>query len=53
MSGIALVADKNTVTCFNLAGLSDVHSVEDSKEAQKRLQTLLEKNNLKVKDSSS
>ena len=48
MSGIALVADKNTVTCFKLAGLSNVYSVEDAKEAEKCLQTLLEKDNLKI-----
>jgi len=48
MTGIALIADKNTVTCFKLAGLSNVHSVEDAKGAEKCLQTLLEKNNLKI-----
>ena len=48
MSGIALVADKNTVTCFKLAGLSDVYSVEDTKGAEKCLQTLLEKGNLRI-----
>ena len=48
MTGIALIADKNTVTCFKLAGLSNVHSVEDTKEAEKCLQALLEKNNLKI-----
>ena len=48
MTGIALIADKNTVTCFKLAGLSNVHSVEDAKGAEKCLQALLEKNNLKI-----
>ena len=48
MSGIALVADKNTVTCYKLAGLSNVHSVEDAKEAEKCLKTLLEKDKLKI-----
>jgi len=48
MSGIALVADKNTVTCFKLAGLSNVHSVENAKGAKKCLQALLEKSNLKI-----
>ena len=48
MTGIALVADRNTVTCFKLAGLSDVHSVEDAKGAEKCLETLLEKDNLKI-----
>jgi len=48
MTGIALIADKNTVTCFKLAGLSNVHSVEDAKGAEKCLQALLEKNNIKI-----
>jgi len=48
MTGIALIADKNTATCFKLAGLSNVHSVEDAKGAEKCLQALLEKNNLKI-----
>ena len=48
MSGIALVADKNTVTCFKLAGLRDVHPVETAKGAEKCLQTLLENDNLRI-----
>ena len=48
MTRIALIADKNTVTCFKLVGLSNVHAVEDAKGAEKCLQTLLEKNNLKI-----
>jgi len=48
MTGIALIADKNTVTCFKLAGVSNVHSVENAKEAEKCLQVLLEKNHLKI-----
>ena len=48
MTGIALIADKNTVTCFKLAGLSNVHPVEDAKEAEKCLEALLEKNNQKI-----
>jgi len=48
MTGIALIADKNTVTCFKLAGLSNVHSVKDAKGAEKSIQALLEKNNLKI-----
>lgn len=47
MSGIALVADKSTVTCFKLAGLNNVHSVEDAKGAEKCLQELLENGNLR------
>ena len=48
MTGIALIADKNTVTCFKLAGLSEVHSVEDARGAEKCLEALLEKDNLKI-----
>jgi len=48
MTGIALVADKNTVTCFKLAGLSKVYSVEDAQEAEKCLQVLLENDNLRI-----
>ena len=48
MTGIALIADKNTVTCFKLAGVSNVHSVEDAKKAKKILEAFLEKNNLKI-----
>ena len=44
MKEIALIADKNTVTCFKLAGLSDVHIVENEKEAKKVTQELLETN---------
>ena len=48
MTGIALIADKNTATCFKLAGLSNVHTVENANGAEKCLQALLEKNNLKI-----
>jgi vacuolar-type H+-ATPase subunit F/Vma7 len=48
MTGVALIADKNIMTCFKLAGLSNVHPVENAKEAEKCLQALLEKNNLKI-----
>jgi len=48
MTRIALVADKNTVTCFKLAGLSGVYQVEESKEAEKRLRELLENKNLRI-----
>jgi len=47
MTGMALVADKKTATCFKLAGLSDVYSVNDSKGAEKCIQALLEKKKLK------
>jgi V/A-type H+-transporting ATPase subunit F len=48
MKGIALLADRHTVTCFKLAGLSNIFSVEDAKEAEKHLLSLLEKNDLKI-----
>ena len=48
LKGIALLADRHTVTCFKLAGLSDIFSVEDAKEAEKTLLALLEKKDLKI-----
>ena len=48
MKGIALLVDRHTVTCFKLAGLTNIFSVEDTKEAEKRLLTLLEKDKLRV-----
>lgn len=48
MTEIALIADRNTVTCFKLAGLSDVYPVKDAKGAEKCLEDLLEKENLKI-----
>ena len=40
MTRIALVADKNTVTCFKLAGLRDVYSVESAEEAERCIREL-------------
>ena len=48
MKGIALLADRHTVTSFKLAGLSNVISVEDAKEAEKYLLAALEKDSLRV-----
>ena len=48
MTGIAILADRHTVTCFKLAGLSNIFSVEDTKEAEKHLLALLEKNDLRI-----
>ena len=48
MKGIALLADRHTVTCFKLAGLSDIFSVEDAKEAEKHLLSLLKKNDHRI-----
>ncbi len=44
MKGIALLADRHTVTYFKLAGLSNIFPVEDAKEAEKHLLAILEKN---------
>jgi vacuolar-type H+-ATPase subunit F/Vma7 len=46
MVGIALVADKNTATCFKLAGLKDVYCVETAEEAEKCIRELSEEPNL-------
>lgn len=48
MTGIALVADKKTTTCFKLAGLSEVYSVEDTREVEKCLQDLFENKKLRI-----
>ena len=48
MKGIALLADRHTVTCFKLAGLSNIFSVEDAKKAEKHLLALLEKNDHRI-----
>jgi len=45
---IALVADKNTVTCFKLAGLRDVYAVKNADEARKHINQLLEESNLAI-----
>ena len=48
MKGIALLADRHTVTCFKLAGLSNIFSVDDAKKAEKHLLALLEKNDHRI-----
>ena len=48
MTGITLVADKNTATCFKLAGFSMVYSAENAQEAEKCLQRLMGENNLRI-----
>ena len=48
MKGIALLADRHTVTCFKLAGLRDIFSVEDTKIAEKHLLSLLKRNDLRI-----
>jgi V/A-type H+-transporting ATPase subunit F len=42
MTRIALIADKNTVICFKLAGLKNVYSVESAEEAEIRIRELSE-----------
>jgi len=48
MTGIAIVADKNTVTCFKLAGLEDAYFVENGEEAEKCIRALSEKPDLSI-----
>jgi V/A-type H+-transporting ATPase subunit F len=48
MAGIALVADKNTITCFKLAGLKAVYGVENAEEAEKRIRELSEEPDLAI-----
>ena len=48
MTGIALVADRRTVTSFKLAGLQSVHHVENAAEAEKCIRNLLERLDLTV-----
>jgi V/A-type H+-transporting ATPase subunit F len=48
MTEIALVADKNTVTCFKLAGLKNVYCVENAEEAEKCIRELSEEPNLAI-----
>ena len=39
---IAIVADRDTVNCFKIAGLENAYSVKDAKEAEDRIRELLE-----------
>lgn len=48
MNEIGLLADKHTATCFKLAGLKAVFSVDDFKQAQKTLFELMENPNLRI-----
>lgn len=48
MAGIALIADKNTVTCFKLAGLENAYFVENGQEAEKCIHALSEKPDLSI-----
>jgi len=42
MTRIALIADRDTVACFRLAGLKDVYSVESAEEAERCIRQLSE-----------
>ncbi len=39
---IAIIADKDTINCFKLAGLEHAYSVKDAEEAEERIRELLE-----------
>jgi len=43
---IALIAEKDTATCFKLSGLKDVYPVRNAEEAANTLAMLLEDSNL-------
>jgi vacuolar-type H+-ATPase subunit F/Vma7 len=40
---IAIVADRDTINCFKLAGLEHAYAVKDAEEAEERISELLEK----------
>ena len=40
MTRIALIADRDTVACFKLAGLKDLYSVESAEEAERCIRQL-------------
>ena len=48
MSGIALLADRHTVTCFKLAGLKNAFVFEKPQDAKKRLLELLNDNQIRI-----
>lgn len=48
LKGIALLADNHTGIYFKLAGLRNIFSVEDSKQAEEQLLSLLQEKNLKI-----
>jgi len=45
---IGLLADKHTATCFKLAGLHNVFSVNDPAKAEETFFEILDKNNLRI-----
>lgn len=48
MNGVALLADRHTVTCFKIAGLKNVFPIENPNEAKKCLLELLEERDLRI-----
>jgi vacuolar-type H+-ATPase subunit F/Vma7 len=48
MKEIGLLADKHTATCFKLAGLKAVFSVNDPTQAEKKFSEIMEKSNLRI-----
>lgn len=48
MKEIALLTDRHTATCFKLAGLNNIVSVEDPKETDRKLTMLMEKDNIEI-----
>jgi len=45
---ILLVADKKTASCFKIAGLSEIHIVQNSRDAKKILQDLISNANIPI-----
>lgn len=48
MNEIGVLADKHTATCFKLAGLALVFSVDDPTQAEKKLSEIMETPNLRI-----
>ncbi len=48
MNGIGVLADRHTSTCFKLAGVRNVFTVNDHTQAEKMLLEILEKTNLRI-----
>jgi len=45
---ILLVADKKTASCFKIAGLSEIHIVQNSSDAKKILQDLSNRDDVEI-----
>ncbi len=48
MNEIGLLADKHTATCFKLAGLESVFSVDNPNQAEKKLSEIMKTANLRI-----